>query len=309
MPQIPLEDYARQWDIVESYSTICPFPDADTGKLANCAKEGWRNAVRCIGRPEWKSLKVIDAQHLVTHDQIFEALVSHLKTATNDGKLHPVMTIFKEWFPNGLEIRIWNQQLLRYAGYKNDNGTFLGDPMNAQITQVAIALGWRPPAEPSPFDLLPIIIQVGNELRWYEFPRREVLEVRIRHPEYPIIEQMNLRWYAVPAISDMIFATGSAIYPCAPFNGFYMGTEIGARNFADKNRYDLLPEIATRLGLDTTNRRKLWKDHALLVINEAILWSYENEGVLIIDHHTASDSFVHFYEREENAGRDLSLKG
>ncbi|MEM1369468.1 MAG: nitric oxide synthase oxygenase, partial [Cyanobacteria bacterium P01_H01_bin.15] len=248
-PRIHFEGHARQWDIVESYEEICPISSLVKGRLESCAKEAWRNAVRCIGRAEWQSLRVIDAQQLVTHDEIFEALISHLSKATNDGKIQPVITIFKEWFPNELEIRIWNHQLLRYAGYKKDDGSFLGDPMNAYITKIAMSLGWSPPAEPSPFDLLPIIIQVGNKLRWYEFPRGEVLEVRIRHPEYQFIEQMNLCWYAVPAISDMVFATGSGLHPCAPFNGYYMGAEIGARNFADQNRYNLLPEIATRLGL------------------------------------------------------------
>ncbi|MEM1369896.1 MAG: nitric oxide synthase oxygenase, partial [Cyanobacteria bacterium P01_H01_bin.15] len=55
-------------------------------------------------------------------------------------------------------------------------------------------------------------------------------------------------------------------------------------------------------------RTKLWKDHALIVINEAVLWSYENDGVRITDHHAAADSFVRFYEREENAGRSVSAE-
>lgn len=32
-----------------------------------------------------------------------------------------------------------------------------------------------------------------------------------------------------------------------------MGTEIGARNFGDSDRYDLVPTVAERMGLDTSN--------------------------------------------------------
>lgn len=132
--------------------------------------------------------------------------------------------------------------------------------------------------------------------------------MKIRHPKYPFIEQLNLQWYAVPMVSDMIFATGSALYPCAPFSGHYMGTEIGARNFADENRYNLLPEIAAGLGFDTSHRRSLWKDHALVVLNEAVLWSFDNDGVRVTDHHAASDDFEKFCEREKKDGRDVSAE-
>jgi nitric oxide synthase oxygenase domain/subunit len=37
-----------------------------------------------------------------------------------------------------------------------------------------------------------------------------------------------------------------------------MGTEIGARNLADNDRYNLLPLIAGRLGLDPGDERSLW---------------------------------------------------
>jgi nitric-oxide synthase len=180
--------------------------------------------------------------------------------------------------------------------------------MNIELTNLAISLGWKPPAEPSPFDLLPIIIQSGEELRYYELTKQDVREVSIRHPKYPFFEQMNLRWYAVPVVSDMIFATGSALHPCAPFSGHYLGTEIGARNLADSNRYDLLPEVAAKLGLDTTTRRSLWKDHALVILNEAVLWSFDNEGVRIADHHGASDDFLKFCKQEAKAGREVSAE-
>ena len=44
---------------------------------------------------------------------------------------------------------------------------------------------------------------------------------------------------------------GGIDYPMAPFNGWYMGTEIGARNLADQDRYNLLPKVAEIMELDT----------------------------------------------------------
>ena len=52
----------------------------------------------------------------------------------------------------------------------------------------------------------------------------------------------------MPAITNMRLEIGGIDYPAAPFNGWYMGTEIGARNLADADRYDLLPVIAARHG-------------------------------------------------------------
>ena len=56
----------------------------------------------------------------------------------------------------------------------------------------------------------------------------------------PWFIEMGLRWYALPAVSNMMFDCGGLEFVGAPFNGWYMGTEIGARDFCDKFRYNLL---------------------------------------------------------------------
>ena len=81
-----------------------------------------------------------------------------------------------------------------------------------------------------------------------------VLEVPLVHPEFEWFADLRLRWHAVPAISNMPLSIGGITYPAAPFNGWYVGTEIGARNLADADRYDLLPVVAERMGLDTAAR-------------------------------------------------------
>ena len=112
-----------------------------------------------------------------------------------------------------------------------------------------------------------------------------------------------MKWHAVPAISNMRLRIGGIDYPSAPFNGWYMGTEIGARNLADHDRYDLLPYIAKRMGLDMSSEATLWRDRALIELNRAVLHSFGEAGVTITDHHTESQRFLTHLEKEEAAGR------
>jgi nitric-oxide synthase, bacterial len=105
----------------------------------------------------------------------------------------------------------------------------------------------------------------------------------------------------------MILTIGGVDYPCAPFNGFYMGTEIASRNFADAKRFDLLPEVAEAVGIRAhCNDDHLWKDRALTELNAAVLHSYRKAGVTIVDHHTASEHFMTFHRREQAAGRRVA---
>jgi nitric-oxide synthase len=249
------------------------------------------------------SIRVIDARQLSHADDIYEALIQHLQLATNGGLITPLMTVFAPQSETHQPIRIWNHQLIRYAAYTNPDGSILGDPMNLQITRIAIALGWSPPPQPSRFDILPLIIQTQNKLHLYPIPHTAVLEVPLRHHQYPWFEKLVLRWYALPILADLLFATHEQQFPCAPFNGWYMGTEIGARNLADENRYHQLPVIAEKLGLDTRRNLSLWKDHALLVLNQAVIQSFEQDGVRLVDHHQASREFIQFCDNEEREGR------
>ena len=296
---------AQKWDLEVSADDLL-IEAKHTKDVNQSAKEAWRNSARCIGRLHWKSLKVNDARSLNTCDDIFDALLKHIETATNDGAIRPTITLFNKWEGKENEIRIWNHQLIRYAGHVTNDGKIIGDPMSIEITKTAKSLGWDPGPSLSKFDVLPIIIQVGEKLKMYSLPERSIKEVVIRHPKHNWLEKLGLKWYAVPIISDMIFATGSENYPASPFNGWYMGTEIGARDLGDENRYNQLPVIAEQLGLDTRNDSNLWKDHALLTLNEAVIWSFNQDGVRIVDHHTASKEFSSFCENEEKKSRELS---
>ncbi len=60
---------------------------------------------------------------------------------------------------------------------------------------------------------------------------------------YTFFEEMELQWYAVPAVAYMMLDCGGLEYTAVPFNGWFMGTEVGARDLCDANRYNLLQVI------------------------------------------------------------------
>jgi nitric-oxide synthase, bacterial len=272
-------------------------------ELEHGARTAWRNSTRCVGRKYWPSLAVRDCRHLESPAEIFAALVEHLRLSTNGGAIRPMITVFAPESPGKPGIRIWNEQLIRYAGYRRPDGSILGDPRQEELTRIARRLGWNG-GEGTAFDLLPLILQMPDGgLHLFELPRDAVLEVEIVHPDHPWLAELGLRWHALPAISGMRLEIGGVRYPAAPFSGWYMLTEIAARNFADEGRYNLLPEIAARLGLDTRREESLWRDRALLELNVAVIHSFRLAGVKMVDHHTVSRHFVEFEEKERRQGR------
>ncbi|MEK0316382.1 nitric oxide synthase oxygenase [Cohnella sp. 56] len=273
-------------------------------ELRHGARMAWRNANRCIGRLFWNRMHVFDEREAETEEDVYHALLRHLAFATNAGEIRPAITLLPQEGRAGRTFRIWNHQLLRYAGYERPEGV-VGDPSSVRFTRVCERLGWQ--GSGSPFDLLPLVIQRGDgRPRLFEIPSSHALEVPLSHPDNDIFGSFPAKWYAVPVISDMVLEIGGVRYTAAPFNGWYMGTEIGARNLADEGRYNLLPLVAANLGLDTSSNITLWKDRALVELNAAVLHSYRRAGVTIVDHHTAAQQFSVFERNEEKAGRDVT---
>lgn len=285
-------------NILETGTYTHTFEELEYG-----AKVAWRNSSRCIGRLFWDSLDVMDARNIETSEEAAQAIFRHMEHATNGGKVKPTITIFRP-AANGREIRIWNHQLIRYAGYEQEGGV-VGDPASVALTREALRLGWQ--GSGTPFDVLPLILQVdGAAPRWFEIPGELVMEVPLTHPTEPAFAKLGLRWYAVPFIADMALLIGGLRYTAAPFNGWYMETEIGARNLADTDRYNMLPQVADVFGFDRSSLTTLWKDKALVELNVAVLHSFKERGVSIVDHHTAAQQFVRFEEREAGAGREVN---
>lgn len=46
------------------------------------------------------------------------------------------ITIFPQRTDGKHDFRVWNNQLIRYAGYKQPDGSILGDPASVELTEV-----------------------------------------------------------------------------------------------------------------------------------------------------------------------------
>lgn len=272
-------------------------------ELGFAARLAWRNAERCVGRLYWQGLHLRDCRRLRDPAEMAEALWEHLRFAYNGGDLRPAITVFAPGSDRRPGPRIWNPQLMRYAGYRMRSGKQVGDPAQNELTRRIIALGWKPPG--TDFDLLPVVIETAEHgPRWFELPPECRWEVPIFHPQHPWLATMNLKWYPVPAVADMALDAGGMMYRMVPFNGWYLNTEIAARNFTDANRYNLLPRVAERMGLDIGNDRNLWRDKAMVMLNDAVLQSFDRAGVRMADHHSISHEFLEFCRNEQKAGRE-----
>uniref|UniRef100_A0A8C7TJA0 Nitric oxide synthase, inducible n=1 Tax=Oncorhynchus mykiss TaxID=8022 RepID=A0A8C7TJA0_ONCMY len=257
------------------------------------ARQAWRNAPRCIGRIQWSNLQVFDARKCKTTQDMFKSLCEHLQFATNGGNLRSAITVFPLRKEDMQDFRVWNSQLVKYAGYQMPDGSIQGDPSSVEFTEICIRLGWKP--QYGLFDVLPLVLQVnGEDPDLYEIPPHLILEVPMEHPQYKWFQDLGLKWYALPAVSNMLMEIGGLEFPACPFNGWYMGTEIGVRDFCDYQRYNVLEEVGRRMGLETHKLSSLWKDQALVTINVAI-------NVLLLTHyyhHSAAESFMMHMETE-----------
>jgi hypothetical protein len=81
-----------------------------------------------------------------------------------------------------------------------------------------------------------------------------------------------------------------------------MGSEI-ARDLSERY-HDCLPKIAKVLNLDTSSDITLWRDIAWIELNRAVLHSFKEAKVAMVDHLTASKQFLVHQKREFSCGRE-----
>jgi nitric-oxide synthase len=294
---------ASRWAQVRSEIEQTGTWQQTSDELTFGARVAWRQSARCIGRLRWPSLVVRDLRTVTRATDVNRELVNHLRFATNGGRIRPTISIFPADTPVGPRVRIWNDQLIRYAGWRTEDDSVVGDPRYLTFTDLVTALGWPGPRRRGRFDVLPWVIETADdEPQPYIVPQSAVLEVPLRHPTLPWFADLQLRWHALPVISNMRLRIGGVDYSAAPFSGFYMAAEIATRNLADADRYDQPPSIAAGLGLDIATDR-LWRDKALVVLNEAVLASFAADKVTIVDHHSESHNFSMFVKKEEAVDR------
>uniref|UniRef100_A0A8C5TIU0 nitric-oxide synthase (NADPH) n=1 Tax=Malurus cyaneus samueli TaxID=2593467 RepID=A0A8C5TIU0_9PASS len=197
---------------------------------------------------------------------MFNYICNHIKYATNKGNLRSAITIFPQRTDSKHDFRIWNAQLIRYAGYKQPDGSVLGDPANVELTEV-----------PNP-SFLGILSIPPAGFEWFK--------------------DLGLKCTGLPAVSNMLLEIGGLEFSACPFSGWYMGTEIGVRDYCDNSRYNILEQVAKKMNLDMRKTSSLWKDQALVEINIAVLYSFQSDKVTIVDHHSATESFIKHMENE-----------
>jgi nitric oxide synthase oxygenase domain/subunit len=98
----------------------------------------WRNSPRCPGRIQWKNLKLFDCRHLENLDEMFDAICNHIEYSTNGGNIKPAITVFPKRIPGDPvdKFRMWNKQLIAYAGHEQEDGSIKGDPAYKDFTKV-----------------------------------------------------------------------------------------------------------------------------------------------------------------------------
>ncbi|XP_033627460.1 nitric oxide synthase, brain-like [Asterias rubens] len=229
---------------------------------------------------------------------MLETICKHLLYATNKGNIRSAITVFPPRTDGQHDYRIWNVTLIKYAGYEQEDGSIIGDPGSVEFTKICQKIGWK--GQGGRFDILPLVLQAnGEDPEWFDVPEECAHQVRFSHPEFDWFAELGLKWYSVPAVSNMILDIGGLEFTACPFNGWFMSSEIGARNLCDVNRYNLLETIALKMGLDTSSNISLWKDKALIEANVAVLYSFQKAQVTITDHHSASESFMAHMKNEQ----------
>uniref|UniRef100_A0A182JLR0 nitric-oxide synthase (NADPH) n=1 Tax=Anopheles atroparvus TaxID=41427 RepID=A0A182JLR0_ANOAO len=242
------------------------------------AKLAWRNSSRCIGRIQWSKLQVFDCRYVTTTSGMFEAICNHIKYATNKGNLRSAITIFPQRTDGKHDYRIWNNQIISYAGYKNADGKIIGDPANVEFTDFCVKLGWK--SKRTEWDILPLVVSAnGHDPDYFDYPPELILEVPLSHPQFKWFAELNLRWYAVPMVSSMLFDCGGIQFTATAFSGWYMSTEIGCRNLCDANRRNLL-EVGKWHGTARTSARnargRSWKGFWTIFLSIILSFPFRN---------------------------------
>jgi sulfite reductase alpha subunit-like flavoprotein/nitric oxide synthase oxygenase domain/subunit/hemoglobin-like flavoprotein len=310
------EQYAKenQWDTVRLQKRIKEVwvEIGSTGtythtseELAFGARLGWRNAPKCIGRIAWDTLLVRDKRHVTSPQEIFRECAEHLKIAANGGIVQSTMTVFAPKKPNERwGTRFWNHQFCRYAGWRQPDGSILGDPSNVELTELLVnRLGWEPPVKKTRFDPLPLVIQMpGGQPYFCEMDRELFAEIQLMHPKYPAFDKLELRWVGIPAINNFNLRIGGVSYCCSPFNGWFLDLEV-ARNLVE--RYGLGQEIAEICGLDTSTDTTGWRAVVYQEICQAVMHSFQKGKMSCVDHYTGSTQFLTHVDREKCKGREV----
>ncbi len=110
---------------------------------------------------------------------------------------------------------------------------------------------------------------------------------------YPKLSQLGLEWYALPAVSCMsLNVCSGVVFHATAFSGWYSLTEVAVRNMLDEQRYALTSKLCTALDIGNNISNTFAKDRVAMEMCDVVLYSYNAQGVSIVDHHTQSQQVV-----------------
>jgi len=200
-------------------------------ELEHGSRLAWRNAPKCANRKYWQQLKLLDCRDVDTNQGMFDSCIKHLTKAAACGSAEAYITVFRPETPGTSDgPRIWNDQLLQYAAYRNQDGQVVGDKKNLRFTQMLEErFGWKGPADGKrgAYDYLPLVMQSNpnDKPQVFEVPLECARAVHIQHPDHPELSELGMRWYPIPAVCALDMTVGGLLYTAAPFNGWYANTE------------------------------------------------------------------------------------
>uniref|UniRef100_A0A8B9JGV2 Nitric oxide synthase n=1 Tax=Astyanax mexicanus TaxID=7994 RepID=A0A8B9JGV2_ASTMX len=268
----------RLEEVKKEIETSGTYQLKDT-ELIYGAKHAWRNAARCVGRIQWSKLQVFDARDCTTAHGMFNYICNHIKYATNKGNLRYALEQFI-----ALDFMDLGAFVLQAASYRQPPvGSVLQAASCRQRPTICIQQGWKAPK--GRFDVLPLLLQAnGNDPELFEIPDDLVLEVNITHPKFPVKS------------SGLLMSLVGVFFLRVVYRGYF-------RRWHTCKETEMIfrcleTEVATMMGLDTRKTSSLWKDQALVEINIAVLYSYQVSKVTIVDHHSATESFIKHMENE-----------
>jgi len=268
-------------------------------ELQQGCRIAWRNTPKCANRKFWNTLEVLDKRHATTSAEMYQACVEHMMRNIRDGASKSYVTVFSPVDPStGRGPRIWSDQLVRFAASFHDE-KIIGDPANLGFTEmVQRRFGWTHNSQ-EPFEVLPLVLQATDEEEpsFFPVPTHCAPLVNIWHPDFPFLAGLDMKWCAVPQVSNIVLDLGGLRYSATPFNGWFASTEV-VRDLADENRYNMLPAIAQGMGLPMDGDRSLWKDQTLVALTRAVVHSFAHADFAMVDHHTMIENFYDWYKDE-----------
>ncbi len=276
-----------------------------SAELAFGARVAWRNSARCIGRLYWRSMQVRDLRAVREPAEVAAQCVEHLRIAYNGGKIRPVITVFAPDAPGRPGPRIWNEQLIRYAGYRPAGRHGARRPALRAVHRGGHPARLARRRHPGAFDVLPLVVSDGRrDAPGRRCPRDAVAEVPLHHPDLAVVRRPR------PALAR---GAGDQLHAAVDRRGELPGRAVqrlvhGHRDRRAQPRRRTTATTCCRRSprgwaWTRASEQTLWRDAALVEVNRAVLHSFAAAGVTISDHHTESARFLKHLEKEEQAGR------